>query len=379
MSDSEFDLLIQAGRIVCPATGLDCPGAVAVLADRIVASGPDVSGRAVRTLDFPEATLLPGLVDLHAHPACEGSKYGVDPDVEFLPRGVTTVLSQGDAGADNWNAYRQTTIEASRTRVRMAINVSNSGETMDGGCLEDIDRVDVEACVRAIEDGGDLIWGIAVNVSEIACGQTDPREVMRRTLQVAERTERPLLYGIRRPSQWSWAEQMNLLRAGDVVTYCFRGGDWRIVADGKVRPEVRDARDRGILFDVGHGMASFDFAVAEAAIADGFAPDTISTDQYKRHVSSIPHHDLPRTLSKLIAAGMPESDAFAAVTSRPANVLKLAEETGTLAPGACADVTVLQFNTSAAPLVDIQDQIRPGGCWEPQLTIRAGQLIQANQ
>ena len=110
----DFDLLIRAGRVVSPADGLDGPGAVAVLGDRIVASGPDVAGTAATVVDLPEAVVLPGLVDLHAHPAREGSKYGVDPDVEFLPRGVTTVLSQGDAGAANWGRYRETTIAAPR-------------------------------------------------------------------------------------------------------------------------------------------------------------------------------------------------------------------------------------------------------------------------
>ena len=88
-----YDLLVRARRIVCPATGLETSGAVAVVGDRIVAVGSDVDGPAKQTLDFPDETLLPGLVDLHAHPARSGSKYGVDPDVEFLPRGVTTVMS----------------------------------------------------------------------------------------------------------------------------------------------------------------------------------------------------------------------------------------------------------------------------------------------
>ena len=96
-----YDLLVHAGRVVCPATGLDGPGAVAVRGDRIVAVNDQIDGTAQETLDFPDAMLLPGLVDMHAHPAREGSKYGVDPDVHFLSRGVTTVLSQGDAGAGN--------------------------------------------------------------------------------------------------------------------------------------------------------------------------------------------------------------------------------------------------------------------------------------
>ena len=85
-----YDLLISAGRIFCAETGLDGPGAVAVCGDRIAAAGPDVSGTASQSLDYPDALLLPGLVDMHAHPARGGSRYGVNPDEHFLPRGVTT-------------------------------------------------------------------------------------------------------------------------------------------------------------------------------------------------------------------------------------------------------------------------------------------------
>ena len=375
MTEFDYDLLIRAGRIVCTQTELDGPGAVAIRGDRIVAAGGQVEGTARQSLDFPDALLLPGLVDLHAHPAKRGSKYGVDPDLEFLPRGVTTVLSQGDAGAENWPAYRRATIEGSRTRVRLAISLSKKGEPLGGPCFREIDWVDVDACMQAVLDGGDLVWGIAANVSRNAC-VVDPQLVLRRALDVAERTGRPLLYGMRNPPDWPIAEQLALLRTGDVVTYVFRGGEWSIVGeDGRVLPEVREARERGVLFDACHGMKSFSFRVAEAAFADGFYPDTISTDQYARHVGSQPQHDLPRTMSKFQAAGMPEHEVFARVGARPAEILHLCGEVGTLAPGACADLTLLANNDSAAPLIDSHEERRPGRCWEATLVVRAGKIV----
>lgn len=375
MTKFDCDLVIQAGRIVCTQTGLDGPGAVAICGDRIFAAGAQLDVNSRETLDFPDAMLLPGLVDLHAHPARSGSKYGVNSDREFLPRGVTTVLSQGDAGADNWLAYRRETIEGSRTRVRLAINLSKKGEPDGGPCFRDINWVDVDACEQAIRTGGDLIWGIAVNVSRDSCS-LDPREVVRRTLEVAGRTGKPLLYGMRNPPDWPIAEQLALLRPGDVVTYIFRDGPWSIVGgDRRVLPEVREARQRGVLFDACHGMQSFSFRVAEAAFADGFYPDTISTDQYARHIGTQPQHDLPRTMSKFLAAGMPEHEVFARVGARPAEILQLAGEVGTLAPGACADITVLAHNDSAAPLVDCHGAQRAGSCWEATLVVRAGEIV----
>lgn len=375
MASMEYDLLIRAGRVFCAETGLDGPGSVAIAGDRIVASGPDVSGSAGETLDFPDGLALPGLVDMHAHPAPGDWKYGIDPDVHILPRGSTTILSQGDSGAAEWPEYRRGIIDGSRTRVRSAISPALHGDSTQAPPYADLSDMDVDACVAAIEDGDD-IWGVSVNVSVVCCGDTDPKEVMRRTLAVAEATARPILFGIRRdPFDWPLADQLELLRPGDVLTYCFNGQNPSIVEGGRVVEAAWEARKRGVLFDVGHGMVSMDFGVAEAAIADGFLPDTISTDIYKRHVGLSPTHDLPRTISKFMASGMPENAAFERVTAAPARVLGLEGEVGTLATGACADVAVLRWNEDAAPLVDSSGQTRPGGCWEPVLTVRGGEII----
>jgi dihydroorotase len=333
---------------------------VAIRDGRIAATGSSVPGSAEKQLDFPDAVLLPGLVDLHAHPARGASKYGIDPDRYMLPFGVTTVLSQGDAGAITWPAYRDDVMRVCQTRVRLALNLAAHGEAMPFGCFTDPDEVDVPACVAAVRDGGDDIWGLAVNVSRFACGPTDPRWVMEQALEAATQTGKPLLYGPRETTDWPLSEQLIRLRPGDVVTYCFMST--RNVLDGKghIDPAARAARARGVLFDVGHGVRAFDRAIAATALADGFPPDTISSDVYAAHVGRLPRHDLPRMLALMIAAGMPERDAFAAVTTRPAAILGLAGAVGTLAPGACADLTVLRCHQ---------------GDWEAVLTVRAGVLV----
>ena len=370
------DLHITAGRVVCPNTGFDGPGGVAISEGKIAFTGLTLSGKAHVELEYPDASLFPGLVDLHAHPARGHSKYGIDPDHNYLPRGTTTVMSQGDAGAANWSEYQKNVIHASKTRVQMALNLSRSGESTNEGCFSRIDDIDVEACIKAIEKDGANIWGIAVNIASSCCGDTDPHEVMRRALEAAEGGGVPLLFGPRSPVDWPLEEQLALLRPGDVITYCFRPDDCRILDENMhVLKAVRNARERGILFDAAHGMNSFSFPIAEAAITDGFLPDTISTDQYKRHVGLQPQHDLPRTISKLIAAGMPQQEAFSAATVRPAEILGLDENAGSLALGTSADLAILEFNEEAPPLRDVKGIERPGGCWEPVVTIRAGELI----
>lgn len=374
----DYDILIRAGRIVCPGSGTDLSGAVAVRGDRIAAVGPVVVGSSQSVLDFPDAVLLPGLIDLHAHPARSGSIFGVDPDQHLLARGTTTVLSQGDAGADGCESFVRETIERSQTQIILAINLSATGEAGPGGCFERIETVNVAACVSAIESHRKHIWGIAVNTSHRCCGQTDPREVLRRGLLAAEATGLPILYGMRRPEDWPLREQLELMRPGDVVTYCFRSTPHCIVERGRVLPTVREARNRGVLFDVGHGCGSFDFNVAEAAMLDGFPPDTISTDLQRGHIGQNPIHDLPLVMSKLRSIGMSERDIFAAVTSRPARTLGQLDEIGLLAVGSRADLCLLQWHDNGKPLVDVHGQSRSGGRWETIATLRGGRIVPTN-
>lgn len=379
-SDTTYDLVIHAGRVLCPTTGLDGPGAVAVRGDRIAAvldaaareALPQDSAR--QTLSFPDGILLPGLVDMHAHPALSGSKYGIAPDTHILPYGSTTLLSQGDAGARNWQRYKAETIAGSRSRVRMALNLSASGESNEAGCFADLADVDVDACVETVLGDPENIWGIALNVGPGNSGDNDPREIMARALEAAERTGKPLLIGQRRHDDWSLAEQFDLLRPGDVVTYCYHARPGGIVADGRVLDCVWAARERGILFDLGHGMDSFNFAVATVAIAEGFLPDTISSDVYARHVDNQPRHHLPLVMSKLRAAGMDEADIWPRVTSRPAALLGMEHEIGALTPGACADLAVLQWHDAPQTLRDAAGNEREGGIWGPVLTVRGGEV-----
>ena len=375
-----FDLVIHAGRVVCPATGLDGPGAVAVAGGRIAAAGPGVDGPAREVLRLPDAVLLPGLVDLHAHPARGESRYGVDPDVHLLPFGTTTVLAQGEAGALNLARYRRRRHRALADAgpagsQHLAPRRGDARRLLRGARRTSTGRPARRPSTPRGDKGVQAIWGIAVNVSQATCGRTDPRAVMTAALVTARGDGTPA--PVRAPARGRLGaeEQLALLRPGDVVTYCFTDCPEGLLAGDRVRDEIWAARERGIHFDVGHGMGSFSFRVAELAVAQGFLPDAVSTDRYQRHLGLSPRHDLPRTLSKLLAAGMAEPDAFARATARPAAILGLGGEVGTLAPGASADLAALGWNPAAPPLRDTSGAERPGGVWEPVLTVRAGTLV----
>jgi dihydroorotase len=378
VSEPPFDLVISAGRIVCLDSNWDGPGFLGVRDQQIAFLSetlPTNADNAREFLEYPDGILLRGLIDLHAHPAVSGSKHGVDPDKYFLPNGVTTVLSQGDAGANNWEAFRKSTIENSKTRVRLALNLSSTGESRESGCFSHLEDIDVDRSVETIRENREFIWGLAVNVSKHSCAENDPRPILQQGIQVAEAAECPILFGMHDPKYWPMEEQLALLRPGDVVTYLFRSTPHNICESGHVNSDILEARKRGVLFDGTHGVNSFDFRVVQTAFSEGFYPDTISSDFYRKTIGLEPPHSLVATMSKMRAAGMPEPEVFAAVTTRPAKILRMQETLGSLRPETCADLTLLEWDSSKIRHKDVYGNKLEGGRWKTLLTIRAGKTV----
>jgi dihydroorotase len=147
---------------------------------------------------------------------------------------------------------------------------------------------------------------------------------------------------------------MELMKPGDIVTHCYNRHTLGILDEsGKVRQSVREARRRGVLFDVGHGNGSFNFEAARKALADDFVADTISTDIYNLNVKG-PVFDMPTTMSKLMYLGMSFDDVLKRTTVAPAKIVGRVEGLGTLAVGAPADVALLAIEEGEFPLTDSQ-------------------------
>ncbi len=374
---SAHDLVIKASAVLF--TDDTCaPGAVGVKDGKISFVSREQNEPlpdATRTIEVHYGVLLPGLIDLHAHPALANSRFGIDPDVHLLPKGSTTVLSQGDAGARNMDDYIRSTIEPSRTRIKLAINFCANGESNPDGRFFSLDEANVDECVEAIQRHDAHIWGISLNIAFIQGAGIDPLEVLRRGIEAAERTGKPVLFGATKDKATPLAEQLKLLRPGDVMTYCFHSGDGSIVEDGRIPDCAWEARERGVLFDVGDGVAAFGFDAAETAVSEGFLPDTISSDFYRAHVEQGIDHDLPLVASKMIACGMTAEQCWPGMTSTPARILSLADEIGNIEPGAVADLCVVKPGSEDEQLRDGHGQQRSGKRWRPELTIKAGQVV----
>jgi len=150
-------------------------------------------------------------------------------------------------------------------------------------------------------------------------------------------------------------EVMALMKPGDVVTHCFNEHTLGIVdrTSGKLKPSVKEARVRGVLFDVGHGSGSFNFESARHALDQGFLPDSISSDIYSANVNG-PVFDLPTTMSKLLYAGMTFDDVLKCSTVNPSKVVTPLPLLGTLQVGAPGDVALLSVDDGAFELIDAQ-------------------------
>ena len=230
--------------------------------------------------------------------------------------------------------------------------------------------------IKTINEDNELIWGLSVNVAEPCTYTHKPEDIMNKVRDIAENVTKPILYGVRwDPFDWHIKDQLALLRKGDLVTYCFHIGPGGLAPKGKVEDSAWEAKERGVKFDIGHGMSSFNFDIAETAIKEGFLPDSISTDYYSRHTDLEPIHDIPHLISKLIVSGMKYKDAFEKATFSPAKILGLENEIGTLSIGSIADIVVIEKNTNNKELIDVNGNIRSGELWEPALTIKSGQII----
>ena len=378
------DFTVLGGRVLDPGQGIDGTGTVSV-ADGVI-TGVDLvrggsTGRAQnasadrpRTVDASGLLVTPGLVDLHTHVYPGVSHYGIEPDTYCLGRGVTTAIDAGSAGAQTFPGLRRYVIERSRTRILAFLNIAVQGMISSlVGELEDIRWGSPEQAIARARENPDLIVGIKVRLGYQMVGN-DPGPALRLAREAADALGLPLMVHVIdiRPSL-DWL--LPYLGSGDVVTHCFHGNPGGILgADGRVLPGAFSARERGVLFDVGHGVGSFAYRVARSALAQGFPPDTISSDLHAHNVGG-PVFDQAATLSKLLHLGMPLADVIRATTAAPAAATRRAGHIGALAAGRDADLSVFELREGrwqlpdAAGATEVVERLLV-----PRMVIRAGQV-----
>ena len=374
----EIDLLLKNGLVIDPANNVNARLDVAIADGKIVKVAPGIAtDKAKKVMDVTGLYICPGLIDIHTH-VFVGSKpdtfadgiLSLSPDDFTFRSGVTTVVDAGTSGWRNFPVFKDQVIDRSKTRILAFLNIAGAG--MSGKqTQEDIDDMDPTKAVAAIQKYPDIIVGIKIGHYEGT--EWTPFE---NALAAANESNVPLLVECHLP-QYTLEDQLNRMRAGDIITHSFEKVSERmsvIDEQGNVRPFVRDAQKKGILFDVGHGGAGFWFSEAIPALQQGLAPNSFGTDLHRFSMNA-GMKDMLNMMSKYLSMGMTKEDIIVRATWAPAKAIKRTD-LGQLSEGAVADVAVLSLRNGNFGFVDAGgNKIEGKQKFEAELTIRAGKIV----
>ena len=348
-----YDLIIKGGRVIDPSTGLDAVHDVAVSAGKIAAVEPGIAGNAAETIDARGKIVAPGLIDIHTHAG--RSKEG--PPL-LLADGVTGWVDAGSAGADNIDQIAAVARAASQIG-RVLVNIARTGVISPGGELHDIGAANVALAQGAIARNRDVVVGVKARLSENVAGSND-LEALRRAQEAAAPFNLPVMIHIGQ-SVSPMRAILPLLKRGDIVTHMYAPAPNGILDEkGRLFADVMAARRRGVIFDFGNGVLDhFDWATVERATAQGFWPDTFSTD-WNVMSKTTGVVDFPNVMSKFIMFGMPLDRIIACATVNAARVFPSFDDRGTLNVGAPADVVLLELREGTFEFLDNYKGTRTG-------------------
>lgn len=341
------DFVVKNGLLLSPANGYHREkkdirvhnGKIAEIADEIKSELPVV--------DASGCVVTPGFIDIHTH--CYPDTFlGLHPDVLGLQRGSTTILDAGSSGCDNYEHFRTEYIDKSRTKVFTLLNVSREG-LVRGHELDSMDKIDVEGLKATLEKYSDNIVGLKARASASVVGDLGLTPIAK-AAELAKETGKPLMVHVGNYPP-ALTEVLELLGKDDIVTHAYHGKKGGILTeDGEIIPEAIAARERGVLFDVGHGVASFSLRVFEKAFAKEFPSDLISTDLHEENYNG-PVHNIANVLSKVWNCGDSLENVIHKCTCAPARHYGL-EGLGELKEGYIADFNLLSLDPCEEEVVD---------------------------
>jgi dihydroorotase len=352
LGQAPYDLLLKGGHVIDPKNKIDARMDVAVRDGKIAAVAASIDpAQAKQVLDVEGLYVTPGLVDIHVHVfhttgitnAWAGDD-SIAPDAFSFRTGVTTMVDAGSSGWRNFETFRHTVIDRAKTRVLALINIAGFGMMTDIVEQSDFDPAEVARLAKKHRD-------VVVGVKSAHYQKPDWRSVDS-AVEAGAQAGIPVMvdfgYFLRERPYWQLVTEK--LRPGDITTHCFRGPVPWIDENGKLYDYLSQARKRGVKFDVGHGGGSFVMRNAAPAIGQGFYPDSISTDLHTGSMNGA-MIDMPTTMSKLMALGLPLQETVLCSTWTPAQMIQR-PELGHLTRDAVADVAVWRLMEGDFGFVD---------------------------
>jgi len=371
-------LAITGGRVIDPANGVDRVMNLGIRDGRIVAVGDDVViGPETKVVDATGMLVTPGLIDIHVHVyhTREPEGLSVIADHHTFSSGVTTVADTGTAGANYFLHFKRTVIDQSKTRIFAFVNVVKSG--MIGPFEHDPREMDPEQAAGIVLSYPEICVGIKTAhywPSEPFDDEHTPWLSVDRGLEAARLCGKPLMVDFHPRPERPYDELLRKMSPGDIHTHVF--AQQFPVLDDQNRPQnfYREAQERGIIFDLGHGAGSFWFRNAIPSFRNGFYPDSISTDLHKGSING-PVFSMIKTMSKMLAIGMSLEDVIEKSTGAPAREIGH-PELGTLGVGSDADVALLRLDEGEFAYYDCA-KVRVAADRELScaMTVRAGEIV----
>jgi dihydroorotase len=384
MQAQTYDIVIKGGHVIDPKNNIDERLDIAVKDGKIAQIAKTIDEKeGMQVVNAQDMYVTPGLIDIHTHVF-----YGNNPDQQYMngPNavvpdgftfrvGVTTLVDAGSSGWRTFPVFKRQTIDLSKTRVLAFLNIV--GEGMRGGPFEqNLKDMDPKLTGEFARNNAEYIVGI-----KLAHFEGPDWTPLDRSVEAGKLADIPVMvdFGGSDPPLSIEELFMQHLRKGDIFTHCYAqlpsGREYIVdIQTNKLKPFVWEARQKGIVFDVGYGGISFSFSQGIPAIKSGFYPDAISTDL---HIGSMNNamKDMLTTMSKFLAMGMDLQSVIKASTWIPAQVIKR-EELGNLSVGSDADIAILNIRKGKFGLFDYTgNKIETDKKFECEMTIRAGKIV----
>lgn len=370
-------LLLRNAKLV--GFGAERRSDVLIGADgKVAAVGPALAAPAgAESLDLAGAFLSPGWTDLHTHVYWGGTDISVRPRDVGAAAGVATLVDAGSAGEANFHGFREYVAQPAAERIVAFLNLGSIGLVACNRVSELADHrsINIDRTLACIDAHKDIIKGVKIRASTTVLGSwgITPVKIAKKVAKIAGL---PIMVHVGEPPPMI-EDVFALLQPGDIVTHCFHGKRGaNIMEDRDLADWAKRLADQGVVMDIGHGAASFSYAVGMAGLKHGIVPTTISTDLHMRNVDG-PVWELSLVMSKLLALGMRFDDVIAAVTANALKAVALPHE-NLLAVGAEARLTAFELVDCDLTLPDSQkNPLRIARRFLPRHTIIGRSVVAA--